>query len=140
MIINFNLMLYSMIFGGIFLIIVDFLWAKLENFIPTLETFPSNLVEKKNFAWYFSCFLVELIFFVLVPAFIYDAFYTVLPFSGIRSGVSVGLYVFVFGMIPFAILLLFRLKIPAVYILYQLLGLLVKVVGAMAIIGYLYSI
>jgi len=42
--------------------------------------------------------------------------------------------------VPLAILLMFRIKLPAVYMLYKLLGLLLKIAGSLAIIGYLYSL
>jgi hypothetical protein len=140
LIISFELMAYCLIAGAVYLAAVNILWSALERFIPTLGNFPKNLVEPKNVTWAVSNFVIEFIFFVLMPSFIYGRFYALMPFSGVRGGVAVGLFLFLFGMIPFSILMLFRIKIPVVYVLYQLLGLAIKITGALAIIGYLYSL
>nr|MBN2277796.1 hypothetical protein [candidate division Zixibacteria bacterium] len=140
MIFSFKLLSYCLILGGAYLIIIDLIIGRLEKRVPLLGDFPRELVEDKNFAWYFYNFIVEFIFFVMMPAVIYDRFYTVMPFSGIRGGMAVGLFLFVFGMVPLAILHIFRIRIPAVFILYQLLGMMLRVIGTMTIIGYLYSL
>lgn len=140
MIVDFGLVVYCIVAGGIYLMLFDLLWSFLERLVPTFAHFPEDLVEKKTFSWYFSNFIVEFIFFVLMPSVIYGWFYSVLPISGMRGGMAVGLYLFFFGMIPLSMLILFRVRLPAVYILYQLAGLFFKVVGAAAIIGYLYNL
>jgi hypothetical protein len=140
MIISFELLAYCIVTGAIYLLIVDFLWSRLENYVPTFAKFPAELVEKKNLSWFFSCFIIEFIFFVLIPSVVYGWFYTIIPFSGFRGGVAVGFSLFLFGMIPLAMLILFRIRIPAVYVLYQLLGLFFKLIGSFAVIGYLYSL
>jgi len=140
MIVSFKLLGFCFIIGAVYILIIDFIWNKLENHVPTLRGFPKELIEEKNAAWFVSSFIVEFIFFVLLPAVVYGWFYTVLPFSGVRGGIAVGLYLFLFGYIPLAVIVMFRIKIPAVYFLYQLLGMFIRVLGAMTIIGYLYSL
>ena len=140
MIVSFKLLGFCFIIGAVYILIIDFIWNKLENYVPTLRGFPKDLIEEKNAAWFVSSFIVEFIFFVLLPAVVYGWFYTVLPFSGVRGGIAVGLYLFLFGYIPLAVIVMFRIKIPAVYFLYQLLGMFIRVLGAMTIIGYLYSL
>lgn len=140
MIFSVRLLAYCLVCGAIYLIVVDLVWSRLERLVPTLKNFPENLVEPKNPSWFVYNFVVEFIFFVLVPSVVFDWFFTIMPFSGIRGGVALGLFLFLFGMIPFAILHLFRIRVPAVHVLYQLLGLLIKIAGAWAIIGYLYSL
>lgn len=140
MIVSFKLLGFCIVVGAVYLIILNFVWNRLEKFIPTLKGFPKELIEEKNTAWFVSNFIIEFIFFVLLPAIIYGWFYTVLPFSGLRGGVSVGLYLFLFGIIPVTTIIMFRIKIPAVYFLYLLVGMFFKVMGSMAIIGYLYSL
>ncbi len=140
MIFSFKLLMFCSICGGVYLVIVDLIWSRFESLIPTFRNFPKELVEPKNFGWFTSSLIIEFIFFVLMPAVVYDRFYTVMPFSGIRGGVAIALFLFMFGMVPLAILLMFRIRIPAVYMLYKMLGMLIRVVGALAIIGYLYSL
>ncbi|UCD16165.1 MAG: hypothetical protein JSV44_06745 [Candidatus Zixiibacteriota bacterium] len=140
MIISFKLLTYCLIIGGIYLLIMDVLWNLLEKRIPVFDHFPPKLLESKGLSWFVSSFIIEFVFFVFMPAVIYGWFYTVIPFYGIRGGVATGLYLFLFGMVPLTILTMFRVKIPGLYMLYLLLGLMIKLIGAMAIIGYLYSL
>ena len=140
MIVSFKLLGYCIVVGAVYLIVINLIWNKLEKFVPTLKGFPNDLIEDRNPAWFVSNFVIDFIFFVLLPAIIYGWFYTVLPFSGLRGGISVGLYLFLFGIIPVATIIMFRIKIPAVYFLYLLVGMFFKVMGSMVIIGYLYSL
>lgn len=140
MIVSFELLGYCLLAGGIFLILFNLLWNRLENHLPVLTGFPYDLVETKTAGWFISCFTVEFIFLVFLPALVYGWFYTVIPFSGARGGIVTALFVFLIGITPYALLILFRLKIPVVYILYQLLGIFIKLVGSLIIIGYLYSL
>lgn len=137
---SFKLLGVCILAGAVYLIILNIAWNRLEKIVPTLKGFPKEHIEERNSAWFISNFIIEFIFFVLLPAIIYGWFYTILPFSGLRGGLSVGLYLFLFGIIPVTTIIMFRIKIPAVYFLYLLVGLFFKVMGSMVIIGYLYSL
>lgn len=140
MILSYALILYAVLLGGAYLFLVDLAWYKLERVVPVFDSFPDELIEHRNWALFAYCYIVELIFFVFIPSFVYYWFYSVLPVSGFRGGVAVGLFLFLLGFVPYAILILFRIKIPVVFLLYQSTGLLIKIVGSLAIIGYLYSL
>lgn len=140
MILSFKLLIYSLLSGGLYLILIGLIWNRLERYVPTLEHFPKHLVEEKSGGWFFYNIFIEFIFFVFIPSVVYHWFYAVIPFSGIRGGVAVGIFLFVMGIIPFGILILFRIKLPVVYLLYQSMGLMFKIIGALAIVGYLYSL
>jgi len=140
MILSFKLLGYCMLFGGLYLFLIDLIWYKAEKFVPTLKNFPQEFLEPRDAGTFISAFIIEFVFFVLMPSIAYGLFYAVIPFSGIRGGISTGLYLILFGMIPLMLLILFRIRIPLVFILYQLLGLMIKVLGVMAITGYLYSL
>jgi len=139
-ILSYKLIMYALLLGGGYLLIIDLLWYRLEKAVPVFEGFPDQLIEHRNWALFVYCYAVELIFFVFIPAFVYFWFYSVMPVSGIRGGVAVGLFLFLLGFVPYAILMLFRIKIPVVFLLYQSMGLLIKIVGSLSIIGYLYSL
>ncbi len=140
MIVSFSLLGYCFLVGGAYLLLIELLWHYLEKYIPTLRNFPSELVEPRDIGAFISVFIIEFVFFVLMPSVAYGWFYTVIPFSGVRGGLATGVYLILFGMIPLTLLILFRIRIPLVFMLYQLLGMLLKVLGVMAIIGYLYSL
>jgi hypothetical protein len=139
-IVDFTLLMICLGVGGLYLLIISLLWNRMEKFIPTTDNFPENLLEERSAAAFISTFIVELIFFVFIPALIYAWFYTVIPFSGIRGGVSVALVIFILGVLPLGITILLRIRLPVVFLLYHILGMLVKIAGTLAIIGYLYSL
>jgi hypothetical protein len=139
-IINFQLLFWCVVLGGAYLLIADLIWNAFERLVPTFKNFPRELIDAKGVVWFVCNYIVEFIFFVLMPAVIYGWFYAVIPFSGTRGGLAFALLLLVFGMVPFAILVSFRIRLPVVFILYQLLGMLLKIFGTLAIIGYLYSL
>ncbi len=134
------MLLWCIIVGGIYLLVIDLLWNAFERVVPVFKNFPKELVDAKGVVWFVSNYIVEFIFFVLMPAVIYGWFFAVIPFSGIRGGLAFALLLIVFGMIPFAILISFRIRLPVLFILYQILGMVIKIFGTLAIIGYLYSL
>ncbi len=140
MIVSFKLLGFCVVIGAVYLILLNFIWNRLEKYVPVLKGFPQEQIEDRTLAWFVSNFIIEFIFFVLLPAIVYGWFYTIMPFSGLRGGLSVGLYLFLFGIVPVTTIIMFRIKIPAVYFLFLLVGMFFKVIGAMAIIGYLYSL
>ncbi|MCK4301521.1 MAG: hypothetical protein KAW91_02045, partial [candidate division Zixibacteria bacterium] len=85
-------------------------------------------------------FAMEFLFFVGIPTFAYNFFQVILPLSGVRPGLAVALAAFTLGAVPVVMGLSARIKLPMLYVLYFLFGLLLKLSGALVIIGYLYSL
>ena len=83
---------------------------------------------------------MEGLFIVVIPAIGYNFFYLVVPLSGIRAGMAAALFAFILGSSPALMGLSLRIKLPMPFLLFTLLSLLIKLGGALAIIGYLYSI
>jgi hypothetical protein len=140
MIVSFELLAYCLVAGAVYLMVIDFILGRVEKFIPGMEHFPKELIETRNGGWYISSFIIEFIFFVFVPSIAYGLFYTIIPFSGIRGGIACALFLALCGILPTSILLIFKIRIPAVFMLYQIFGILIRVMGTLAIIGYLYSL
>jgi len=140
MIVSFELITWCLVAGAAYLLIIDLLWYKLENIIPMFGGFPDHLLESRGVGWFVSTYVIEFVFFVMLPSVIYGWFYTVIPFYGIRGGVAAALFVYILGMIPVGMLSLFRIKLPVMYILYLMFGLLIKFTGIMIIISYLYTL
>ena len=63
-----------------------------------------------------------------------------LPLSGIRTGVAGELFAFTLGALPAIVGLLTRTRLPALLFSYLLFGVLLKLAGCLAIIGYLYQL
>ena len=61
MIVSFQLLIWCLLSGAAYLLIVGFLWYKLEKVIPTLVGFPAALLEEKGLGWFVSSFIIEFI-------------------------------------------------------------------------------
>jgi len=136
--INMNLVLTSLFWCGLALLVFELIWFGLERSLDLLKKLPSELVEKASWGYFFSRYILQLSFLVLIPTAIYSLFYMLLPFYGTRAGVATALALFVLGIIPFALSIFLRMKLPLSYILFQMAGFLLKLLLIFGIIGYLY--
>ena len=85
-------------------------------------------------------FVMELLFYVVIPTIVYGFFYVVIPLSGIKAGLAAALLAFLLGATPLMMGLSVKVKLPMPYVLYNLLCHFIKLGGSMAVIGYLYSL
>jgi len=88
MIVSFTLLGYCIAAGAVYLIVFNLIWNKLEQFVPTMQGFPKNLIEEKTPAWFVSNFIIEFIFFVLLQ--IVGINLTTLAVFGGALGVGLG--------------------------------------------------
>jgi hypothetical protein len=70
----------------------------------------------------------------------YSFFYFLIPLSGVRAGMAAALMAFGLGAVPTVMSISLRLRLPAPYLLYILLSVLIKLAGSLTIIAYLYSL
>ncbi|UCD64780.1 MAG: hypothetical protein JSW34_04915 [Candidatus Zixiibacteriota bacterium] len=131
-------LLYCLVLGGVYLIIVTLIMEFLTRRLSLFKGFPDPLVEKISGGWLVLLMIMEFLFFVVIPTVSYSFFYLVMPFSGIRAGMAGALYAFTLGAVPIVMGLSMRIKLPMPYLLFLLLSYLVKLGGAMVIIAYLY--
>ncbi|MFH1699341.1 MAG: hypothetical protein ABIE07_02040 [Candidatus Zixiibacteriota bacterium] len=135
---SFELLLYALLCAGSSLLIVDYIWYLLEKKLALLNKLPKEILEDVSIGYFFSKYIMQLLFLVAVPSAIYSLFYLTLPFYGARAGIAVAFILFVLGIVPFTISLIMRVKLPLSYVLFQLSGFLIKLVLVYGIIGYFY--
>jgi len=138
--ISLELMLYCVIGAGAYLLVISLLLDYLERKMKLTAGLPSNLVEATSLVWTLTNFMMEVLFFVAIPTIVYGFFYYLLPFYGIRAGLAAGLFAFALGAVPSLMGLSVRVKLPMPYLLWILLSILLKLLGCLAIIGYLYTL
>lgn len=138
--ISIELMLYCVVVGGVYLLVLSFMLEMIGRKINISRGIPPELLEPANWVWFVLIYVMELLFFVVIPTLAYSFFYLIVPLSGVRAGMAGALLAFTLGAIPALIGLSVRIKFSMPYLLYFLLGLLLKLGGAMAVIGYLYSL
>lgn len=138
--ISIELTLYSLGIAGLYLAVVTALVELGGRVLKITRGLPPGLLEPTGFVWHLFNFAMEFLFFVGIPTFAYNFFQVILPLSGVRPGLAVALAAFTLGAVPVVMGLSARIKLPMLYVLYFLFGLLLKLSGALVIIGYLYSL
>jgi len=76
----------------------------------------------------------------VIPTLGYSFFYLIIPMAGVRGGLAVALIAFSLGVVPILMILSLRIRLPMLYLLFLMLTQIIKLGGALAIIGYLYSL
>ena len=131
-------MIYCFVAGGAFLLVATLILEWIGRKLNLTKGIPADLLEQTTGAWFVLFFLMEFLFFVAIPTISYSLLYLIVPFSGIRAGLAAALFAFTLGAVPVIMGLSVRVKLPMPYLLYTLLGYLIKLAGALAIVGYLY--
>ena len=138
--INERLLLAALFWAGLALFVFELIWYFLEKRLALLKNMPAQIVEDTGLGFFISKYIMQLAFLVVVPAVAYSWFYVLVPFYGVRAGVSMAIFLFVLGIVPFAVTVLLRIKIPLSFMLFQLSGYLLKIVIVYGIIAYLYTL
>ncbi|UCE25566.1 MAG: hypothetical protein JSU74_05840 [Candidatus Zixiibacteriota bacterium] len=140
MMISTTQMVYCLVTGGVYLLLLSLLLEFLARRLKLLSDVPPAMLEESGGVWAVMFFVMEFLFFVAIPTITYSFFFLVVPFSGIKAGMAATLFAFTLGAVPVIMGLSGRLRLPMPYLLFSLLGYLVKLGGSMAIIGYLYTL
>ena len=135
-----QLIFYCVVAAGVYLLALSFVLDFLARRLKLTASLPPEMVEPGDFVVTLANFIMELLFFVAIPTLAYSFFFFIIPLSGLKAGLAAALLGFGVGAVPTVISLSLRIKLPASYVLYLLLSILLKLGGSLAIIGYLYSL
>lgn len=135
-----GLMLACIAAAGTYLLAISILLQLAERRFDFTRGVSADLLEASGWVWVGMTFLMELMFYVVIPTLAYGFFYVLLPFSGVRAGMAAGLFAFVLGAIPALMGLSVRVKLPMPFLLFVLLSILLKVTGCMIVIACIYSL
>jgi hypothetical protein len=135
-----ELIVYCVLAAGAYLLVVSAAFQLLENKLHLSKPIPEQLLERPTMGWFIINYVTELLFYVVIPTLAYSLFYVVLPLSGVRAGMAVALVAFTLGAVPLVMALSMRVRLPMTLLLFALVSYLVKIGGALTIIGYLYSL
>jgi hypothetical protein len=135
-----ELLLYCIGAGAVYLFLISLLLEFLGKKLNVFRGFPAELIEATSAPWFIMNFTLEILLFVVIPSIAYSYFYMLLPLSGIRTGLAGALFSFALGAVPALVGLLVRTRLPVLMFSYLLLGILLKLAGAMILIGYLYQL
>ncbi len=138
--INQKLLLTALLWAGAALFIFEIIWYQVERRLKLLKHMPSQILEDTGPGFFISKFIMQLAFLVVVPTVAYSWFYVLVPFYGVRAGVAMAIFIFVLGVVPFAVTVLMRIKLPLSFMLFQMAGYLLKIIIVYGIIAYLYNL
>ena len=135
-----ELIAYCLALGGVTLLIVTFFYEWLGKLLKLTRDMPKELIEQTSMSWYLLNYVMEFLFMVAVPTFAYSIFVIALPLEGVRPALAAAVLAFTLGAAPTLLAISVRIKLSPTYLLYILVGVLIKLAAIMAIIGYLYSL
>ncbi len=138
--ISVKLMAYCVLASGVYLLLMSLLLESASKKLGVSRGMPPAIMEPTGSGWFIVNYLMELLFFVAIPTLAYSFFYLILPLSGLRTALAVTLVAFVMGAVPILMGLSVRIKLSLPYLLFYLLGFLIKLAGSLIIIGYLYTL
>lgn len=136
--ISLRLLLACLFWAGLALLIFELIWYFLEKKLKLLAKLPAEFKEATGSGYFFSRFMLNLAFLVVLPSVVYSWFYVLVPFYGTRAGVALAMLVFTLGVIPFSGTVMLRIRVPLSFMLFQLAGHLLKLLLVYGIIAYLY--
>lgn len=135
-----ELLSYGLLASGAYLLVISLILDFVERRLKLTAALPKEMVEATGLSFTFVNFLMELLFYVAIPTIVYGFFYYLLPFYGVRAGLASGLFAFVIGTAPAMMGLAVRVKLPMPYLMFILFASLLKLLGCLGIIGYLYTL
>lgn len=135
-----ELVLYTLLFAGGYLVIISLVLEAVGKGLQISQGIPAEMAEKMNVTWFVMTFVIELMFFVIIPVLAFGFFDAILPLTSVRTALAVALCAFTLGALPLVMGMSVRIKMPIPFLIFTLVGLLIKLGGTMAIIGYLYSL
>lgn len=138
--INYTLIGYCILAAGGYLLVISLLLDFIERRLRLTEGIPEEILESSDLGATITNFIMEVLFYVIIPALGYSFFYLIIPLWGIRAGMAATLFAFMLGAAPTIMSMSVRVKMPITYLLFFLLAFIIKLGGSLAIIAYLYSL
>jgi len=133
-----SLLLYCLLLGGVYLAVMSVIVELVGRLLKVKRGIPESIQEEQTWGGWLTLYLIEFLFFVAVPSLAFAVLYTAVPLTGMRSGLAAALFAVGLGAAPVAVGLSIRLKLYMPFLMYQLLGHLLKLGGTLTIISYLY--
>jgi hypothetical protein len=131
---------YCLLVAGGYLLAISLLSDLIERKAGLYKTIPESLRERYDWVGFIINYLMEVMFFVVIPTVGFAYFYLMMPLAGIRAGMMVALVALLLGAVPVVMVMSVRMKLPMPYLLFTLLSQFVKLAGSLIIVGYLYSL
>jgi hypothetical protein len=135
-----ELIVYSLIAGAVWVLIISFLYERIARSPIFASGLPESLVEKTDISLFFLQYLIDLLFYVAIPTLGYGFFAIIFPLAGVRPALAAALALFAIGMLPMTISLTSRIKLQLPFLLLYLFANFLKMAGTLAIIGWLFSL
>lgn len=126
----------TVLYGAVPLLVVTILQAIIERILKLREHIQPEGRNEWGFGMYFFQLIFDLFFFVILPALVYFWINPIMPFSGFRAGIAVGIGAYILGSLPYATCLSLRIKIPSVLIVSTLFFNVIKLTASLGVVTY----
>lgn len=132
--------LYCFVFAGLYLLVISALLELALKKLGFLKLYAAEMLEPYSAKWFFVNYLMEFMFFVVIPTLAFEFFHVLLPLTDVRTALAGALVAFTLGVVPAIMGLTVRLSLSMPYLLFFVCAHLLKLGGAMLIVGYIYSL
>jgi len=111
-----------------------------ERIFKFYSLIPEGLREQRGPMWLIFLILIEVMLYAIAPTIFFFWIYALLPFFSYRAGIAVGLFLYLFGVLPFAMGLSLRLKLPGGVLTFTFFFTLLKLTACWATLTYLLNL
>jgi hypothetical protein len=134
------LFISSLVAGVAWVAVVSFFVNTIGRRINIDDSIPAELREPQGGGTFVLALFTECLFFVVMPTMIFSMLNVLVPLTPIRTGLGAGLFAFAIGTLPTLSTLTMKVRFPLSWTMFFALGQLIKVAGALTIIGFLFSL
>ncbi len=136
----FDLLIKTAATASAVLIAIILLQLLCEKIFRFYSLIPEGLRESRGPVWLMFLILIEILLYAIAPTVFFFWIYALLPFFSYRAGVAVGLFLYLFGVLPFAMGLTLRMKMPGGVLTFTFFFTLLKLTACWATITYLLNL
>ena len=134
------LFISCLVSGVAWVAVVTFFMNAVGRRLNIDDSIPVELREPQSGGTFVLTLFTESLFFVVMPTMIFGMLNVLVPLTPIRTGLGAGLFAFAIGTLPTLSTLTMKVRFPLSWTMFFALGQLIKVAGALTIIGYLFSL
>lgn len=120
----------------IVIILIQLLFEKLFKFNSLI---PESLREERGKTWVLFLIAIEILLYAVAPTVFYYWIFALLPFFSFRAGVALAMFLYFFGILPFALGLALRMKIPGGVLTFSFFFTLLKLTACWGVITWMLN-
>ena len=134
------LFISCLVAGTVWVAVISFLMNLIGTRLNINDTIQAELREPQGGGTFVLTLFTDCLFFVVMPTMIFGMLSVLVPLTPIRTGLGAGLFAFAIGVLPTLSTLTMKVRFPLSWTMFFALSQLLKLAGALTILGYLFSL